>query len=373
MFISFFRMDRHLEKMRDEIFSSFERVFKSGRFISGEEVKEFENAFSKSLNIKYSLAVSSGTDAILLSLISLGIGQGDEVITTPYTFFASVGSILRVGAKPVFVDIEKNGFNINPLLIENAITPKTKAILPVHLFGKPAMMDKIMNIANKYKLFVIEDAAQAVKASVMGKYVGSIGDIGCFSFFPSKNLGGFGDGGMVTTSVEELYEKVKLLRNHGMKERFIHYITGGNHRMDEIQAAILRVKIKYIDEWTEKRRKIAKKYIEIFNKEGLEDFITIPEFDGSQNVYNQFILRVKERDELKNFLLKNGVETAIYYPLPLYLQPALLYLGYKEGDFPQAEKSSKENLAIPIYPEIEEGEQEYVASKICEFYKRRNL
>ena len=370
-----------------EIDTAIKRVCESGAFILGDEVAKFEEEVASYCRVHYGIGVSSGTDSILISLMVLGIKPGDEVITSAYSFFATAGVISRLFAKPVFVDIEENTFNIDPSLIEEKITERTRAILPVHLFGQVADMEPIMGISKKYNLPVIEDAAQAIGAQYKdGKVAGTIGDTGCLSFFPTKNLGGFGDGGMVLTRSQDLAERIRILRVHGAKPKYYHKTIGGNFRLDSLQAAILRVKLKYLDNWTEKRQKNAENYERLFSESKLEEFVLLPKAIYHHHIYNQFIVRinpvrksssspqlgssngVKERDSLRGFLKKNGIDTAIYYPVSLPLQECFKELGYKEGDFPEAERASKDTISLPVYPEITFAQQKYVVEKINEFF-----
>ncbi|PIV63371.1 MAG: transcriptional regulator [bacterium (Candidatus Ratteibacteria) CG_4_10_14_3_um_filter_41_18] len=376
------------KKIEEEINQAIKRVCASGQFILGDEVAKFEEEIASYCKVDYAIGVSSGTDSLLVSLMALGIAPGDEVITSAYSFFATAGVISRLSAKPVFVDIEPETFNINPFLIEEKITGKTKALLPVHLFGQVAEMSPVMQLAEKYNLAVIEDSAQAIGAQYKDERIaGTIGDAGCLSFFPTKNLGGFGDGGMVLTRDKKFSEKIRILRVHGARPKYYHKVIGGNFRLDSLQAAILRVKLKYLDEWTEKRQENGRNYRQIFIEKGLEELVHLPkaiyhphltppplrgriEERGIRNyhIYNQFVIRVKKRDQLKEFLEENGVDTAIYYPISLPLQECFKGLGYRSGDFPQAERAAKETLALPIYPEITREMQEYVVEKIKEFY-----
>ncbi len=353
-----------------EIDEAIKRVCESGQFILGDEVVKFEEELASYCKANYGIGVSSGTDALLISLMALKIKPDDEIITSAYSFFATAGVISRLGAKPVFVDIEDDTFNINPSFIEEKITEMTKAILPVHLFGQVADMEPIMELSKRYNLPVVEDAAQAIGACYKdGKVAGTIGDAGCLSFFPTKNLGGFGDGGMVLTRDKELAERIKILRVNGAKPKYYHKTIGGNFRLDAIQAAILRVKLRWLEHWTEERQKNSQNYERLFSEKGLDKFIHLPKaIYKNYHIYNQFIIRTKERDELRDFLKKNGIDTAIYYPLPLPLQECFKELGYKEGDFPEAERASKETLALPVYPEITLKMQEYVVEKIKEFF-----
>ncbi len=356
-------------KLKTEIDEAVLSVLEKQNCILGEEVETFEKELASYVGVPYAAGVSSGTDALIVSLIALGIGRGDEVITTPFTFFATATAILRVGAKVILADIEPNSFNIDPKRIEEKITSKTKCIIPVHIFGQAADMDAIMDIAEKHNLRVIEDAAQAIGASYKGRRVGSFGDTGCFSFFPAKNLGCAGDGGIVTMKDESLYKKIGAMRNHGSTVRYYYNMLGGNFRLDTIQAAILSVKLKHLDDWTQKRRTAAKTYSELISKkEVLKKHVTLPEEVYQYSVYNQFTIRVKQRDELLDFLAKNGVSSAIYYPVPIHLQKALSDMHYQVGEFELSEQASEEVLSIPIFPEITKEQQEYVVKQLEDFY-----
>jgi len=358
------------DTIRTKIEPVIKEIVESQYFILGPKVKELEEKVAEYSETKYGIGVSSGTDALLIALMALDINEGDEVITTPYSFFATAGVIARLGAKPVFVDIEPDYFNIDPLKIEKAISPKTKAIIPVHLYGQTADMNPIMEIAKKHKLYVIEDAAQAIGSKYHdGRKAGSIGHMGCFSFFPSKNLGGFGDAGMVVTSDSDLAEKLIQLRVHGSAPKYYHKIIGGNFRIDALQAAVLSVKLDYLDKWTTGRQKNAENYNQLFMNAKLDSIIKLPKINiNYHHIFNQYILRVPKRDELLKFLQSNNIGCEIYYPLSLSNQECFSYLGYNEGDFPESEKASKETLAIPIYPELSSEQQQYIVDKIKEFY-----
>ncbi|MFQ6034554.1 MAG: DegT/DnrJ/EryC1/StrS family aminotransferase [Sedimentisphaerales bacterium] len=350
--------------IRDEILASVSQVLESQQCIGGPKVAQLEEKIAALSDCKYAVGTSSGTDAILNSLMSLDIGPGDEVITTPFTFFATVGCIVRAGARPVFVDIDPMTFNINPQLIESAITPKTKAIMPVHLFGQMADMDPIMEIANKYNLAVIEDAAQSITSTYKGKKAGSIGTVGCFSFFPSKNLGGAGDGGMVVTNDEQLYHRLKIMRNHGGNPKYYYKLVGGNFRLDAIQAAVLLAKLPHLDNWSEARRHNAAFYDEKFAGTVVKTPYIRPD---CVSIYNQYVIRVPKRDQLFAYLREKGIGCEIYYPHPMHLQECFKHLGGKHGDFPEAEKAAGEVLAIPIYPELTDEMKDYVAETIMSF------
>lgn len=366
--------------IKKEIDAAFKRVLDSGCFIGGEEVEKFEKEITKFCGTKYAIGVNSGTDALFLSLKALGIGLGDKVITTPFTFIATAEVITNLGAKPVFVDINPKTFNIDPQKLLNKLNQlnklkrlsKLKVILPVHLFGQMAEMPKIMKIAKKYKLFVIEDAAQTIGANCKTKKAGTIGDFGCFSFFPSKNLGAYGDGGMVVTNNKKLADKVRLLKNHGSspKEKYLNLISGTNSRLDAIQAAILRVKLKYLSKWSKKRAEKAFYYNKALK--GVGDIVTPIIGMNKTHIFHQYTIRTKLRDKLQQYLKEKEIPTMIYYPLPLHLQPAFKYLGYKKGDFPESEKAAKEVLSLPIYPELKKKDQDYIIQKIKEFYEKKN-
>ena len=356
--------------IRDEIEPVIKEVIESQYFILGPKVKQFEERMAAYCKSKYALGVSSGTDALLIALMALDIGYGDEVITTTYSFFATAGSIARLGATPVFVDIDPTTYNIDPAGIEEKITPRTKAIIAVHLYGQTADMDPILEIARKNGLKVIEDAAQAIGSEYTnGRRAGSMGDLGCFSFFPSKNLGGFGDGGMVTTNDEALYQKLVYLRNHGAHPKYYHKIIGGNFRLDALQAAVLDVKLNHLDKWTIGRQKNADYYDKRIRECGLEEYIQTPlRMEDYRHIFNQYILRVQNRNALLEHLKKAQIGCEIYYPVTFNNQECFAYLGYKNGDFPLAEEAANETLAIPIYPELTKEQCEYVLDSIADFY-----
>ncbi|HZR26310.1 MAG TPA: DegT/DnrJ/EryC1/StrS family aminotransferase [Vicinamibacterales bacterium] len=358
--------------LRDEILAAMTRVADSQRFIMGPEVDALERELAAMLGVKHALAVSSGTDAILLALMTLDITHGDEVITPTYSFFATAGCVSRVGARPVLVDIDPLTYNIDVDLIEAAITPRTKAIVPVHLYGQSAEMDPIIEIANRRGIPVIEDAAQAIGASYKAQPVGGIGALGCFSFFPSKNLGAFGDAGLLTTNDDRLAKRARLLRTHGMEPKYYHHLVGANFRMDAIQAAVLRVKAPHLHGWTEGRRANAARYHELFKKADLGDAIALPfEAPNRLHIYNQFVIRSPERDALKKHLDGSGIGNEIYYPIPFHLQPCFADLGYRQGAFPEAEKAANETLAIPIYGELTLEQQQAVVNTIAAFVTGR--
>jgi dTDP-4-amino-4,6-dideoxygalactose transaminase len=352
--------------IKDEVLKQINEVLDSQRCIGGPKVEDLEKKIADVCGCQYAVGMSSGTDALLASLMALGIGPGDEVITTPFTFFATAGSIARVGAKPVFVDIDPKTYNINPALIEAAITKKTKAILPVHLFGQMADMDPIMQLAGQASLAVIEDACQAISAAYKDKKAGEIGTCGCFSFFPSKNLGGIGDGGMVVTGDEQLYRMLVMMRNHGSEPKYYHKFIGGNFRLDPIQAAALLVKLPHLDPWSQQRRKNAAYY----NKKFKGSVVGTPYIaKDCISIFNQYVIRVPRRDELLKHLQANQIGCEIYYPVPLHVQECFAYLGYKAGDFPESEKAAAQVLALPIYPELTDKMKDYVVKTILEFYQ----
>lgn len=359
--------------LRGEIRPVVDQVLESQRFILGPEVETFEQEIAHYCGTNCAIGVSSGTDALLIALMAAKIGNGDEVITTPYTFFATAGSISRVGAAPVFVDIDPKTYNLNPALIEEKITTRTRAIIPVHLYGQCAEMKPILQIAEKHQLIVIEDAAQAIGAEYSGMTdgksyrAGSMGTCGCFSFFPSKNLGGFGDGGMVTTNDETFAKRIKDLRTHGGKDKYRNYLIGMNGRLDALQAAILRVKLRYLDEWSQRRRVHAQYYNEAFRS---FEIIQVPYTEpGNVHIYNQYVLRVPQRDTLQEYLNERRIGNAIYYPIPLHLQECYADLGYTAGDFPESERAARETISIPVYPELTQKQQDYVIETIQKFYQ----
>jgi dTDP-4-amino-4,6-dideoxygalactose transaminase len=355
-------------ELRNEIRAAVDRVLESQQCINGPEVAQMEREIAAYSQAKHCVGVSSGTDAILLSLMALEIGHGDEVVTTPYTFFATAGCIHRVGAKPVFVDINPTTFNIDPKLIEAAITPRTKAIMPVHLFGQCADMDPILAIAKKHNLPVIEDAAQAIGSEYKGKRAGSMGTVGCFSFFPSKNLGAVGDAGAVTANDDALGKRLLKLRGHGAEVKYYHDEVGGNFRLDTIHAAVLSVKLKHLDEWTAARQKNAAYYTQAFQANPvLRTVITPPTTVESRHIFNQYVIRTKDRDGLKDFLKAKQIGTEVYYPVPMHLQKCFAYLGHRKGDFPHSEEAALTTLAIPIYPELSEAQKQHVVDALTAF------
>jgi dTDP-4-amino-4,6-dideoxygalactose transaminase len=368
----------HHEPMHKEIMAALEQTFRSQSFILGPEVGKLEERIATYCQAKYGIGVTSGTDALLIALMALGVGPGDEVITTPYSFFATAGAVVRLGAKPVFVDIDPLTYNIDPTKVGAAITAKTKAIIPVHLYGQCADMGPIMEFAKRHHVSVIEDAAQAIGSEYQdGRRACSIGTIGCLSFFPSKNLGCLGDGGMAVTNDPDLAERMRVLRVHGSKPKYYHKMIGGNFRLDTIQAAVLNVKLNYLDEWTKRRQDNADRYETLFNQSGLvqQGKVKLPEpvyrKAGTKHyhIYNQFVLRLEHRDELMAYMKQRGIGAEVYYPVPFHLQECFGYLGYKEGDFPESERAAKETMAIPIYPELTLAQQAEVVETIVSYYR----
>ena len=368
-----------------ELAPVLERVYESQAFILGAEVAALEASIARYCSAAFGVGVSSGTDALLLALMGLDIGPGDAIITSPYTFFASGGTIARVGARPIFLDIEPSTFNLSPTsvqrfieeecvaapagLVHRAGGTRVRALMPVHLFGQCADMKPLVEIARRYQLRVVEDAAQAIGAEYFGSRAGSMGDVGCFSFFPTKNLGAFGDAGLCTVQDPALAEKLRVLRVHGGKPKYFHALIGGNFRIDEIQAAVLNVKLRHLDAWTEGRQRNATAYRELFAAAKLDGTVTLPwAMPGCRHIYNQFVIRVPERDRLKQHLTEHGVGCEIYYPVPLHLQACFAHLNGKAGDCPESERAAHETLALPIYPELERSQLEYVVDVVRRFY-----
>ncbi len=389
MDIPFLDLKAQYKSIRDEINQKILDVVSSQKFVLGSEVEDLEKEIAEYSSVKSGVGVSSGSDALIISLMAFDVGENDAVITTPFTFFATAGAISRLKARPIFCDIEEKGYNLDPEKFEELLrdhakeqrSSSIKAVIPVHLYGQCVDMTPILDLSKKHGLFVIEDAAQAIGSEYPApdgqKKACSMGDVGILSFFPSKNLGGFGDGGMVLTNDEQLAQKLKLLRVHGSRNKYFYDILGGNFRLDALQAAVLRVKLKHLDEWQRKRRERASYYDRIFTESDLveEGQVQIPEAlyrdSGTEyfHTYHQYVIRVRDRDKLQEHLNEKRVSTAVYYPLPLHLQKCFSYLGYKEGDFPVAEKAAREVLALPIYPELTAEQQDYIVSSINEFYK----
>ena len=363
MEIPIFDLKRQYKRIEKDVKKKLESVLESQNFILGGELEKLEKDIASFCDTKYALGLNSGTDALILALDAMGIKSGDEVITTPFTFIATGEAIARAGAKPLFVDIDPKTYNIDPSKIEKSITPKTKAILPVHLYGLPCDMDDILEIAKKNNLKVLEDACQAIGASYKGEKVGSMGDAGAFSFFPSKNIGCFGDGGIVTTNNDEISKNIKLLRDHGSEEKYKHKVIGYNSRLDNIQAAFLNLKLPFLQEWTKKRIEHA----EFFNNE-LKSLPLVTPYtpEGSTHSFHLYTLRSEHRDSIVKYLNEKGVASRAYYPIPQHLQECFEYLGYKPGDFPEAEKASRECFSIPVFAELTEKEKKYIVEKLKE-------
>jgi len=364
------------QQLKNEILEVTEEIYESQYFILGPQVASLEENIARYCGCSHAVGVSSGTDALLISLMAAQIGPGDRVLTSPYTFFATAGAVARVGARTVFADIDPDTYNLDPASVKQVLSKmdateraSIKALIPVHLYGQCAEMETLLEIAEEENLFVIEDAAQAIGSEYRGKRAGNMGDTGCFSFFPSKNLGAFGDGGVVTTNSDSLCERLKILRVHGGEPKYYHSMVGGNFRLDALQAAVVSVKLKYLDGWTSGRQRNAEIYRQLFKDAGLETRVTLPVERENRHIYNQFVIRVSSnRDELRQFLADAGIATEIYYPVPLHLQVCFGDLGYRKGDFPVAEHAAETSIALPIYPELTHDQQGYVVDKIKEFY-----
>ena len=353
--------------IREETLAAITRVCDSQRFILGAEVEALEEELTAAIGVAHAVGMSSGTDALLAALMALGIGPGDEVITSTYSFFATAGSIVRVGARPVFVDIDPVSFNLDPAATAGAITSRTKAIMPVHLYGQCADMDALGLAASRAGVAVIEDAAQAIGSRIGDRQAGTFGLVACFSFFPSKNLGAFGDAGLATSPDAGVADRLRLVRNHGAEQQYFHRIVGGNFRIDALQAAVLRVKAPHLARWTEGRRRNAERYRELMAEAGLIGRVGLPEaLPGRYHIYNQFVVRVPERDQVRQALAARRIGTAVYYPVPFHLQECFSNLGYRAGDFPHSEAAARETLALPIYPELTEAQQASVVSALAE-------
>jgi dTDP-4-amino-4,6-dideoxygalactose transaminase len=381
MKVPFFDLNLQFSLIEEEIKAALDEVFNEQQFILGPKVETLEKAIAHYCRTHHAIGVASGSDAIFLSLVALGIGPGDEVILPPFTFFATAGSVSRTGATPVFVDIDPDTYNISATKIEEKITSRTKAIIPVHLFGQCADMDPVLQIAKAKNLFVVEDAAQALGAEYKphrnfeGQKAGQLGDLGCFSFYPTKNLGAFGDAGMVVTNNPYWAEKIRLLRVHGSQPKYFHKWIGINSRLDAIQAAILLVKFKHLDGWTEERRKRAGRYQSLFQDLlSSADGFQLPTVQyQNRHIFHQYVVRFPSRDRLRHFLTEEGIGTDIYYPIPLHLQECYAFLNYRKGEFPNAEKASEETLALPIFPELTKEQQTFVVERIEAFYRGRGV
>jgi dTDP-4-amino-4,6-dideoxygalactose transaminase len=360
------------ETIRDQVRAAVDRVFDSQQFVLGAEVQALEEEIARYSQTKFAIGCASGSDAVLLALMSCGVGAGDEVITSPFSFFATASTITRLGARPVFVDIDERTFNLNPSLVDAAFTERTKAIVPVHLYGQCAEMDPLIELSQQRNIPVIEDAAQAIGAEDRSRRAGSMGTIGCFSFYPSKNLGGAGDGGMLVTNDPDHGRRLRMLRVHGEETKYHHKLVGINSRLDALQAAVLRVKLPHLDEWTTGRQRKAQQYELMFGDAGLGDQVELPFVrTTARHIFHQFVVRVRggKRDALREHLRECGVGTDVYYPVPLHLQECFAYLGYGEGDFPIAELAAKETLALPVYPELTDEQQDYVVNTMAKFFE----
>jgi dTDP-4-amino-4,6-dideoxygalactose transaminase len=362
--IPFVDLKTQYQRIKPEIHAAIEHVLEQAHFVLGQEVEEFEQLFAQYTQTSHAIAVNTGTSALHLALLAIGVEAGDEVITTPFTFIATASAIDYIGAKPVFVDIDPTTCTIEPNLLEAAITPRTKAIVPVHIFGQPANMNEIMQIARRHGLRVVEDAAQAHGAEYHGWRIGGIGDVGCFSFYPGKNLGAYGEGGAVTTNDPEIARRIRMLRDWGAEQKYHHVLKGYNYRMDGIQGAILGVKMNYIEEWTEQRRRLAARYDTL-----LCDAFSVPQpASDRRHVYHVYAIRHQQRDQLQRFLAERDIQTGIHYPIPVHLQACFSALGYKEGDFPQTEQAAKEVLSLPLFPEMTDEQQDQVVAALLEWH-----
>jgi dTDP-4-amino-4,6-dideoxygalactose transaminase len=360
------------ETIRDEVRTAVDRVFDSQQFVLGAEVGSLEEEIARYSQTKFAIGCASGSDAVLLALMSCGVGAGDEVITTPFSFFATAGAVARLGARPVFADIDERTFNLNPSLVEAALTERTKAIMPVHLYGQCAEMNPLIELSQSRGIPIIEDAAQAIGAEDRSRRAGSMGTIGCFSFYPSKNLGGAGDGGMLVTNDLDHGRRLHMLRVHGEETKYHHKVVGINSRLDSLQAAVLRVKLPHLDAWSTERQRKAQQYELMFVDAGLSEQIEVPFVrSNARHIFHQFVVRVRggKRDGLREYLRECGVGTDVYYPVPLHLQECFAYLGYQEGDLPVGELAAKETLALPVYPELTDEQQDYVVSSIAKFFR----
>lgn len=368
-------MSRQFAALEKELTAAVLGVCQSGRFVLGPDCLELEKALAGYCRAKHAIACASGSDALLLALMACGVGPGDEVLVPSYTFFATASAVARLGAKPVFVDIEPTTFNLDVRRLQGSITTATKAIIPVHLYGQCAEMPAVLEIARQFKLAVIEDAAQAIGAELAGRRAGTMGDIGCFSFYPTKNLGGFGDGGLLTTDRDDLAERLRLLRVHGMQPRYYHQVLGINSRLDSIQAAVLNVKLPHLDRWTAQRQTCARRYTQLFGSYGLDRWLGLPtEAADHRHVWNQYVVRVPEgkRDALRAHLAQQKIGTEIYYPVPLHMQECFAYLGYAKGSLPETERAAAETLALPIFAELTDDEQEFVVREVAAFFGPRH-
>lgn len=366
-----FSLKRQNSELKDDLMQALTSVIDRGQFVLSNNVGAFEDEIARLCGVKFGIGVANGSDALYLSLRALGIGPGDEVITTPFTFFATAGSVVRAGARPVFADIDVTTWNLDPELVKEKITLRTRAIIPVHLYGYPADMDPLMALAEKYNLKVIEDAAQAIGAVYKGKKIGAFGDTACFSFFPTKNLGAFGDAGMVVTDNPDVADKIRLLRVHGARPKYYHQLLGVNSRLDELQAAVLRIKLKSLAHWNTRRRDIATLYHRLLQdpvEKGLLKLSVEPA--GVEHIYHQYTIQTAERERLRSWLQERGIGSTVYYPQPLHLQKVFESYGYQEGDFPVSEKSAREVLSLPMFPELTDDEVNIVADAVVEFFNQ---
>lgn len=367
--LHFLDLSQQFDQIRAEVLQAITQVLETQRFVLGPEVEQLETEISNFVGCRFAVACASGTDALILALLAMGIGAGDQVITTPFTFVATASAIIRAGAEPVFVDIDPKTYNLDPDKLAAVISTRTRAIIPVHLFGLAADMQPIMQVAQEHGIAVIEDAAQAIGGAYHGRNLGTIGSMGCFSFFPSKNLGGAGDGGIVTTDDAGYADRLRLLRVHGSRRKYEYDILGMNSRLDALQAAILRVKLNYLNVWTEQRRRNADRYRRFFSEFKTNNDVVLPvEPNATRHVYNQYTIRCNDRDALRAHLHRQGIPTEIYYPHPLHLQPAFRYLRYKEGCLPRAESTACEVLSLPVYPELSEDQQQRIVQAVARFY-----
>jgi dTDP-4-amino-4,6-dideoxygalactose transaminase len=355
--------------IRNEMMAAVTGVFDSQQFVMGAGVEAFEKEVAGYVGVKHAIGCASGSDALLLALMGLGIGPGDEVITTAFTFFATTSAITRLGARPVYLDIARDDFNLDVSQLERAIGPRTKAIMPVHLYGQCARMDRLMEVADRHNIPVVEDAAQAIGASFQGKPAGTIGRIACFSFFPSKNLGGAGDGGLLTTNDDALAADLRILRVHGMEPKYYHQKVGINSRLDALQAAVLRVKLRYLDQWNQARRANAARYETLFAEAGLEEIVRPIVHPDSVHIFHQYTIRAPRRDALRAFLQEAGIGSEVYYPVPLHLQECFAFLGHTAGDLPETERAASECLSLPIFAELTEEQRQYIVENIAKFYR----
>lgn len=365
-----FDLKEQFAELREELLPALEEVLSRGEFILGDNVRRLEAEVAAYTGTAFGIGVANGSDALNLALMACGIGPGDEVIVPAFTFFATAGAVARTGATPVFVDVDSETYNIDVQAVENAVTPRTRAVIPVHLYGQIARMEELTALARRHGLAVIEDAAQAIGATRGGKPIGCYGNAACLSFYPTKNLGAYGDAGMIITNDPEFADQVRVLRVHGSKQRYYHHTLGYNSRLDEIQASILRTKLRHLDAWTKVRREVALRYDKLLSGEGLVGQITIAKAETEGlHVYHQYTVRAKQRNELQEFLRSRGVGSTVYYPLPLHLQPVFENLGYRPGSLPNAEQLCQEVLSLPMYPELSVEQQEYVVEQIAEFYR----